>query len=774
MKRIAWIAALAIASRGLAQGPPPGTPPGEPINDVAVRESLAVLVQLDAAVRAKPRDAAIWYHRGMVAWALTYRGRIGPAYAGLDWTRLGRTADSSIRIALNIDGSNPRVLLTAAQLYLSSGQTAMRVQAYRYFTRALELARKGPDKALLAEALIEQGRVYWRRYDTFANRRIEPSGGFMRSLASDSIGVSDRRTRDAFAPGQVAFPMSRIVERLNQATQALPSDLMGAGDYEHAEQLFREAALLQPNDARAFRQLAMLYAEKKRWQELANLSRDRVRRLPKDGPAWMTLGLALQRTRKSDAAASAYDSAFAALDPRERANLKSLRRVMPTQDEAHYASLTAAERERDERLYWKFADPLWSRGGNDAYTEFLTRVTYADLRWTVEELGVRGIDSDRGLMHVRYGPPDVEAVLGPSPARGEMISAISMDDEQDNLRSSTRRDRFDFPGPPSPNEIAEMTNLTTLWGYQQGWLIIFRGAPTYATARIPPEDVQIVADFVRGTPASWRNAGEEIIVDMPTQVARFRGQRDSVAIVVASEPPVADLREQTSSNALIRSDFWLFGADSPNGVHDSSAVRTPGARAWRYSVPHGVYAYRIEATADGALLAGRSTDWIDASTDARTGFATQGFGTSDVLLVGSAAPRPGARRWNDIDVDPIAGSVGRGGQIALVWENYELGQAEGSAKYGVTVTIERRYKQAINRIRARVIGAFAAMAGVERTDDRVVFRYERSSAHAPTLVDYLTIGLEDSPAGEYRLTLDITDHVSGKTSSHVQRFVIRE
>ena len=768
-RSIACLVALTLTAQGGAQGPPPGTPPGEPIGDAAVAESLAVLRQLDSAVRAKPRDPITWHHRAMVAWSLMYRARVGPPYKGLDWTLLGRAADSSMRIALNLGARNPRIELSAAQFYLGSGQSAMRLQSYRHFSAALDLARKGPDQALLAEALIEQGRVYWRRYDTFANRRIEPdAGGFIRSLASDSSRLAG--ALGAGAP--MTLSVSEVVTRLNLATLPLPADLMGAGDYERAEQLFREAFAASPGDARVFHQLAMVFAAKKRWTELATLSRDRLRRSPNDARALLALGVAMQRTRKVDAARAAFDSALAALDPRARSHLTSMQRVIPTQDEARFARLTTTEREREALRYWTLADPLWSRGGSDAYTEFLARAAYADIRWTVEELGVRGVDSDRGMIHVRYGPPDVEAVLGPAPARGDIGDTLA---SPGTARfGSSNSPGFNTPRPTGVNEIAALANLTTLWAYSPGWLIIFRGAPTYATARIPPEDIAIVDSLVRATPASWRNATEETIIDMPTQVARFRGPRDSVDVVIASEPPVAEMREMTGANTLVRTDLWLFGRDVPNAVHDSSSIRTAGARTWKYRVPRGIYEYRVESTADGALLAGRWADRVDATADQQTGFATRGFGISDVLLAGTATPRAGATRWSDIEVAPTAGTVTKGGQLALVWEEYEFGEADGSAKYSVSVSIERRYKQAINRLRARVISAFAAMAGVERSDDRVVFRYERSVPYSPTMVDYLTIGLDDSSAGEYRLTLDITDRVTGRTSTRTQRIVIRE
>ena len=769
MRALACVGGLVLAFRAGAQGPPPGTRPGEPLTDAAVAESLIVRAQLDSSLRAHPRNAEAWYRRGMVAWSLMYRARIGPPYKGLDWTLLGREADTSMRIALNMAPRNPRIELRAAQFYLSSGQTAMRVQSYRHFASALELARKGPDKALLAEALIEQGRVYWRRYDTFANRRIEPEPGvFIRSLSADTMRLAGALNTGA----PTSLPVSEVVKRINLSTLPLPADESGAADYEHAERLFREAYGATPDDPRAFRQMAMLLAEKKRWPELANLSRDRLRRTPGDAQALLALGVAMQRTRRPDVAAAAFDSALAAMDPAERAHLTSLRRVIPTQDEARFAALTTAERERDARLYWTRADPLWSRGGSDAYTEFLARVAYADIRWTVEELGVRGVDSDRGMIHVRYGPPDVEAVLGPAPARGDLGDSIAS--PSSGTFGSGNSPAFNMPRQAGANEVAAMANLTTLWAYSPGWLIIFRGAPTYGTARIPPEDIATVDSLVRATPASWRNVAEETIVGLPTQVARFRGPGDSVDVVVAAEPPVAAFRELTTANTPVRTDLWLFGWNVPNAVHDSSSVRTLGARTWKYRVPQGRYAYRIESTVDGALLAGRATDSLDTTNDPRGNFTTRGFGLSDVLLVANATPRAGARRWSDIDVAPTAGTIPHGGQVALIWENYDFGQADGSAKYSVTVSIERRYKETINRIRARVIGAFAAIAGVERTSDRVVFRYERSVAHAPTLLDYLTIGLDESPAGEYRLTLEVTDHLTGKTATRVQRLVISD
>ncbi len=54
--------------------------------------------------------------------------------------------------------------------------------------------------------------------------------------------------------------------------------------------------------------------------------------------------------------------------------------------------------------------------GNPVYDEFRTRVAYAELMWTNEQIYVHEADSDRGEILIRCGPPDDESTLGPDPA----------------------------------------------------------------------------------------------------------------------------------------------------------------------------------------------------------------------------------------------------------------------------------------------------------------------------------------------------------------------
>ena len=173
-------------------------------------------------------------------------------------------------------------------------------------------------------------------------------------------------------------------------------------------------------------------------------------------------------------------------------------------------------------------------------------------------------------------------------------------------------------------------------------------------------------------------------------------------------------------------------------------------------------------------MAGRTTDTVPARADPETGFSTRGFGISDPLIARRAVEHGVVRGWRDLEITPTAGTIAKGAELSIVWENYDLGDSTGSARYGVAVTVQREFKGLLPQIRARIIGAYAAFAGVDRTEDRVVMRFERQMPHARVVVDHVEIALEDTPAGNYTLTLEITDRVTGKTTARRVPFVIRE
>jgi hypothetical protein len=159
--------------------------------------------------------------------------------------------------------------------------------------------------------------------------------------------------------------------------------------------------------------------------------------------------------------------------------------------------------------------------------------------------------------------------------------------------------------------------------------------------------------------------------------------------------------------------------------------------------------------------------------DPATGFAMRGFGISDLLVASRTSAAPTAKRWIDFDPEPVLGAVTKGSEIALVWENYELGQTGGTSRYEISIVIDR-VRSLSGRIAAEIIGRTASAIGRDMSDDRLSLKFERTVAPANTVADNIMIGLGTTPPGSYLLTLRITDRVSGRVASRTVGLTIVE
>ena len=175
------------------------------------------------------------------------------------------------------------------------------------------------------------------------------------------------------------------------------------------------------------------------------------------------------------------------------------------------------------------------------------------------------------------------------------------------------------------------------------------------------------------------------------------------------------------------------------------------------------------------MVAGRATRWITAGHDTLTGFSTRGFGLSDLLLATIAQPnKPTPVRWRDFNIAPLIESLPKQATLDVIWENYELGARSGQTQYSVSVTLQRQ-RSAGGRIAAAILGVVAGAVGVDRRDDRLTQTFDRAGPSAPgAFVDHIRMAMRDTPAGDYRLILEVTDKVTGRKATSASSFTIRE
>lgn len=644
--------------------------------------------------------------------------------------------------------------LRALAIGTASVTAALTIHAQRPAPHVNALPRYIP-----ADSLRDPGRLHWIRYDAAAYRwtatnqngdcGLDLSAIAQKARANPNDPKARQRAADA-APGALA----RCARPISSA-DGFPGEM----DYLYAEKFYRAAFDSAPASPRPFFRLSTLLAERNRWRELESAARTHVHAASGDPWGWLVLGLALHRQGAGvHNVAAAFDSGFAHLPAAEQQRLNHLERIVKPRDSTRIAKLDASTHVAVQALFWTSADPLWSREGNEPHTEFVARVVFAELRWTVEEMGVRGADTDRGDVYIRYGPPDAVVT-----SRGAGL-----------------------PCSPDPRSKADW--LITSWVYYMTpkvkrvssdadqpppFAFAFCGQPMFATAAVPPVLQQVFGEILAGDPVRWDNIRTIAVDSMPVQAARFRAQADSIDIVVATLPPVDGIRRVSTVASPVRSDFWIVVGGTATIAHDTATLAEPGVYVVHHRVAAGTYAYRAEASADGSQYAARATAAFGAGPDSSTGFPTRGFGMSDVLVGTNPGPASTWQRWSDVDVEMVAGPVSTPMNLALVWESYELANIDGSAQYTVHINLERQ-RAGLGRIAARIIGAVGSAVGIDRTDDRVDIHYERSAPYAPVLVDQLGLSLAGTPAGQYRLTVAITDRATNRTTSRTTVVTIKE
>ena len=142
-----------------------------------------------------------------------------------------------------------------------------------------------------------------------------------------------------------------------------------------------------------------------RWERALHLLERQRERRP-DRP-WLDAlaGTCLARPGTYPEAAAAYERAFDRMTAAERFPFEGLRLIANPYDLERFEVLPPGAREDFLRIFWRSKDPLPVSRVNERQVEHWRRVVMADLLYRHRRLGVRGWDTARGEMYIRYGAP---------------------------------------------------------------------------------------------------------------------------------------------------------------------------------------------------------------------------------------------------------------------------------------------------------------------------------------------------------------------------------
>src|SRR5690606_26604808 len=177
------------------------------------------------------------------------------------------------------------------------------------------------------------------------------------------------------------------------------------------------------------------------------------------------------------------------------------------------------------------------------------------IRFGLQEYGIRGWETDRGLIYVRYGEPLRKATFSPT---------------------STASTDFDAAG-----------RITTVWSYgMRGPVFVFRQNPGYRRATFAGDFRFYTEDYRSIQPTSLSAPSLPERYDLPVQVVRFRGPGGAMDLEVHSLVPLDRLGEKaTGLQRETRTDRVAFRGDSADLARlESWRLTLPGTRQYLVGV----------------------------------------------------------------------------------------------------------------------------------------------------------------------------------------------
>lgn len=679
-------------------------------------DTAGAMGRLERAVELDPAFARAHYQKGMLHFARASSN-------SFDFEDRMR-AQKAFERALKLDPGNPDYLVSLGKLLLMQ---QIRVDAQRIFQRALvEAERAAP--GTLAEVHFQLATFRETQWYRFKHRYRLP------------MGVPQLR-------GDLAYWDPRYVWDMLERSRTWK----GQGEEQKNQMLYHlhQALAADPGHAGAASHLLAYYYEVGDMARFMTEARRFARAAPNEPKAYLALGLGLHAQGRDDEAAGSFEYAMELMPEEHRRDFEAVGRLMRKDQAEVFDSLRGQARQDAIRRFWMSSDPLYLTPSNEFWTEYLARMAYADLRFGLPEYRIPGWRTDRGTIWVRYGPPVKKAVFSP----------------QTNDRS----------------DMEAVGRVTTVWSYgREGPVFMFRQNPGYRKAMFANDFRFYAEDARERQPARFSAPSIPALIEMPAQVARFRGENGAMDIEVHAAVPLDSLSRVVGvTQATLETGFFVVepGGAEVQRVVESEDVNFDQAgdrwiRSWRAPVPAGpAYLVSVEARDPLSWAASHHRSTVGGKR-----FPTGEPSASDLLLVRDLEPQVDEpTRRSQIRMQPEPTMAFRADEdIGVYFELYNfLPDQDQYASYELElqVRVEEIYREGLGA----VFGEIADKWGLSEEGQQAVqlrFSKEDRVVARDMIPEFFTFRMDEPPPGRYGLTLVVTDRNAGRQFTIERSFEI--
>lgn len=663
-------------------------------------------------------------------------GSILSARAGEVQTEYGGrvAAERALERAYRLLGDDPEVFLEWGLLLRKQH---VQTDARRVLERAWEAAeREGRRLEPRARAKLHYGlgriyEVWWEDWHDLIDLTPAATGGWR---------CPELETPPGKGGGGLALVLVVCPDRWDDVASRAPAlaDL-GSDERNRMVDHFRLAVDADPGHVEAAARLMGHLADSGEWAEYLDVATGLLAEAPDDFRSHLFLALGLHRRGRDSLAAGYFREALARMPPGDRRVFGDVELLLPTDARDRYAALDSAGRARTADLLFRARDPLHLTAAEERRLEHYARLAWAELKYSAPASGLRGWESERGRIFVRYGWP-----------RERMQCCYG-----DGFRGSRARHVLWSYGPEGPN-------------------FAFGRRLTYRKARMTGESKLLADDLAAVAPEAYDPVTVTGVRGYPHQLARFRGDDPRYARVeIYAKPPVDSLAVEDGDS--VETGLFVFDrTHEPLWETRRTLAATEPVPPVRYGfeLPAGRFRYGLEARRAGPdsvpRPVARSREAVDVAVFPRGTFAI-----SDIVLADTVVPRTASpARRDELAIAPLASLRLRHLRaVHLVVEVYGLPTgSDGLGRYRAELAVEDSTER--NVIARLVRGAEELLGG---GDDETRVAWERA---APVVegrtVDWLRAELPVLEPGAYVVRLRVRDRATGDVVERTRRFEIVE
>ena len=743
--------------------------------------------------------------------------------------RNNKKAKRALDRALKLEPDNVEFLVAQLQQQRTESWNFIseRVKEAKRLDLAKKILKIDPENAFAHEELgLVNIRDFWRYRNAImlptltygyvgTSRRAESGAAFGEGAIEDEqTGVDDLLEQSQIenlefdpvigGPDQVFLNDQFDLETLRQ--QGIPfQDLSRRAQraYDRAIGHLRKSIEIDPRRRSVYDQMMQIFALKGEYEDALVMLEEMYRFFPEDADLWRYFGLTHYQLGAMDAADRSFSTAFQYMEEEEAQAYEDLHLFLIDEEKKSYNDDPVAFAAR----YWTSKDPRYLTPYNERKLEHFFRLTYADLLYGSPDLKLRGWDTQRGQIMVRYGPPKSDVVLLPRSdgvfsARETLVGAVmatvnGTDSQGNSVQGRTVENAQSFGNVISTaREAFEEMNAYNIWEYGD-FRFVFEDPFRNGEYRMysPPAEVSATQlntwqnDYVIRANETFREVPEQYDyeapgrqIELPFLVTAFKGTGDQTALYVHYGVPIneydtsKDMIEITANTGTFlinnQRDILVERRRTIYGLKTNQIVEFEEQNLWvdtqGMQAPPGAHDVSVEfETASGNTVA------VQRRAVTVPNFNDDRLALSDLMLAYSVEETVGGKALSasevvrgDLSILPAPWSVyATDWPIYIYFETYNLERGpDGQTDYDVEIVLAPKDRaKGIRKL-------FNAVLGGEKG---VAVSYHGSSAGSDEAL-YQILDASDQEMGLYKLVLRVRDNIAGRSAERQQDLFLEQ